>query len=281
MLERIQINRSGSRSGGSTAPYLGPVVIGGAVVYGGATTSIQMATLYGLLNSLDNCDDLDKVAETVASLVCEQAFDLGLSLVTIGLSKYAKHAKKALEDCPPDSVLHSGPPVGGYGGKKPKPKTTETDTEGSNKKSKTETEDSKDKDGKKDNEPVASPVTPTPKVVAPNTNLPIGQRIGRFFDRLRGQAPSSTADDALSRIGRTLDEVEDLHSGIPKKTPPPSPSMPDGRMYPPLSDNIVRNADGSIIARTKGHIIDIGKDGSITIRLRSGEVVFQQAGGGN
>jgi hypothetical protein len=58
--------------------------------------------------------------------------------------------------------------------------------------------------------------------------------------------------------------------------------MPDGRMYPPQADNIVRHADGTITARTRGHDILIGRDGSITMtNRRTGQVDFHQPGAGN
>jgi hypothetical protein len=107
------------------------------------------------------------------------------------------------------------------------------------------------------------------------------ERLEEFYNRLGGQQPSATLDDALERIRRTLDEVEDLYSGITKKIPPPPRNQPDGRMYPPQDDSVARNPDGSLVAQTKGHTIDIGKDGTITIRKRStGQVEFHQAGGG-
>jgi len=106
------------------------------------------------------------------------------------------------------------------------------------------------------------------------------QRLVEYYDRLRGQPLSTTAEGALDRLEQTLTEVEDELSGIPRSDPPP-PKMPDGRMYPPLEDNIIRNPDGSISARTKGHNIEIGKDGSITIRdKQTGQIEFQQLGGG-
>jgi RHS repeat-associated protein len=116
---------------------------------------------------------------------------------------------------------------------------------------------------------------------APTNPLTRGQRLREYFDRLGKQPPSRTADEALGRISRTLEEVEDALSGIPKKTPPPPPKMPDGRMYPPQPDKIVRNADGSISARTAGHTVEIGADGSITIRnIKTGEIDFHQPGAG-
>ena len=89
-----------------------------------------------------------------------------------------------------------------------------------------------------------------------------------------------SAEEALEQIATTLDAVEDAWSGVPKKMPPPPPNMPDGRMYPPLADFTVRHADGAITARTRGHIIDIGADGSVAIRSkRTGTIVFARGGG--
>ena len=76
-----------------------------------------------------------------------------------------------------------------------------------------------------------------------------------------------------------MDEVEDAMSGIPKKEPPPPPKLPDGRMYPPRDDFVTRNPDGSISARTAGHNIEIGKDGSIKIISRKTKgIEFEQPG---
>jgi len=73
-----------------------------------------------------------------------------------------------------------------------------------------------------------------------------------------------------------MDEVEDAMSGIPKKTPPPAPGMPDRRMCPPLDDFVTKNPDGSISAITKNHRIDIRADGSTRIiNKRTGTVEFQ------
>ncbi len=107
----------------------------------------------------------------------------------------------------------------------------------------------------------------------------IPQRLQEFYRRLGAQRPSSNADDALRRINRTLDDVEDLYSGIPKKVPPPPIDMTDGRMYPPQSDFIMRQRDGSIIAETRRHKILLGSEGSITIRItRTDQIQFHQPG---
>jgi hypothetical protein len=107
------------------------------------------------------------------------------------------------------------------------------------------------------------------------------QRLEEYYNRLWGQPLSTTAEGALERLEQTLIEVEDELSGILKSDPPPPPEISDGRMYPPKEDNITRNLDGSISAYTKRHIIEIGKDGSITIRnVQTGRIEFQQPGGG-
>jgi hypothetical protein len=119
------------------------------------------------------------------------------------------------------------------------------------------------------------------RMVAPLTR---GQRLTEYFNRLRGQPASRTAEEALGRVNQTLTVVEDALSGIPRQNPPPPRNMPDGRMYPPLEDSIIRNPNGSITANTRGHTIEIGRDGSITMTNRqTGQVDFHQpgAGGGN
>lgn len=108
-----------------------------------------------------------------------------------------------------------------------------------------------------------------------------GQRLTEYYNRLRGQPPSTTAEEALARVRNTLTQVEDELSGIPRQEPPPPPNRPDGRMYPPFEDRITVHPYGRITAQTRGHDISIGKDGSITITNRqTGRVEFQQPGGG-
>jgi len=131
--------------------------------------------------------------------------------------------------------------------------------------------------------PSTSSTTQAPQQLLPApTPLTRGQRLTEYFNRLRGQPASRTADEALGRVSQTLHEVEDALSGIPRQNPPPPPNMPDGRMYPPLADRITRHADGSITAQTRGHDISIGRDGSITMTNRqTGQVDFHQPGAGN
>ncbi|HBI43099.1 MAG TPA: hypothetical protein DDY78_09625 [Planctomycetales bacterium] len=108
------------------------------------------------------------------------------------------------------------------------------------------------------------------------------QRLVEYYKRLHGQPPATTAEEALERLRDTLIEVEDAYSGIPRSDPPPSIGQSDGRMYPPLDDNVKRLPDGGITALTLRQKIRIGPDGSITItNWATGQVEFWQAGGGN
>jgi hypothetical protein len=52
-----------------------------------------------------------------------------------------------------------------------------------------------------------------------STPLSREERLREFFKRLGEQAPSRTAEEALQRVVRTLDEVEDAYSGVPKSDP--------------------------------------------------------------
>jgi hypothetical protein len=103
------------------------------------------------------------------------------------------------------------------------------------------------------------------------------ERLQIYFQRLAARPRPRDADEALAHVRDTLDEVEDQHSGIPKAVPPPPPSMPDGRMYPPLDDFITRAPDGSITARTRAHMVEIAPDGAVRIvNRRTGVVDYKR-----
>lgn len=93
----------------------------------------------------------------------------------------------------------------------------------------------------------------------------IRERLHEFYRRVGSLARAPSAEEALKQLARVLDDVEDELSGIPKKSPPPPPSVNDGRMYPPLDDFIIRHPDGRITARTRRHRIEIEANGSVTI----------------
>jgi hypothetical protein len=81
----------------------------------------------------------------------------------------------------------------------------------------------------------------------------------------------------MEQMNKTLDEIEDAHSGV-KKDPSP-PRGPTDRMYPAQSDSIVHEADGSITASSRNHTTTYGSDGSITVTERStGTTVYKKSG---
>jgi hypothetical protein len=107
----------------------------------------------------------------------------------------------------------------------------------------------------------------------------IALRLQEYFRRLTDAPPASSADEALALVCDLLDEVEDELSGIPKREPPPSPGMSDGRMYPPLADRIKHYPDGGLIAISRAHTVEIASDGSITIvNKKSKEIEIIKAG---
>lgn len=76
-----------------------------------------------------------------------------------------------------------------------------------------------------------------------------------------------------------MDEVEDLNSGLPRDPMPPKTSTP--RMYPPQTDSVIVNADGSLTAKSKAHIMTFQADGTIIIMDKdTGKIVFTKQGGG-
>jgi tyrosyl-tRNA synthetase len=111
------------------------------------------------------------------------------------------------------------------------------------------------------------------------TALPVKERLKEFFKRLQAAPPSNSAIEALDSLRFYLEQVEDEFSGVPKN---PNPGLKyEGRMYPPKEDFILANPDGSLIALTRGHIIEIGKNGRIEIKSKVTKVtVFSKPGGG-
>lgn len=113
----------------------------------------------------------------------------------------------------------------------------------------------------------------------PGEVLPLRDRLQIYFERLSALPPAMDAEKALEKVSRTLEEVEDDHSGVIKN---PNPGLvSDGRMYPPRGDKTWKFKDG-IHAVTKGNLIDITPGGTIAIRRRdNGAEVFRKAGDGD
>jgi hypothetical protein len=103
----------------------------------------------------------------------------------------------------------------------------------------------------------------------------IRERLDELYRRLEALPRASSAEAALRQLYDTLEEVEDELSGIERQAPPPPPSMFSGRMYPPMDDHIDRRDDGTILALTRGHRIEIAVDGGLQIVNRvSGQIKF-------
>jgi|ERR1019366_5936689 hypothetical protein len=93
----------------------------------------------------------------------------------------------------------------------------------------------------------------------------IRERLDELYRRLRTLRRAGSSDEVLRQLCDTWDEVEDAWSGIPKKSPAPPLSVSDGRMYCPMSDFTLHREDGSILAMTRGHRIEIASDGALRI----------------
>ncbi len=103
------------------------------------------------------------------------------------------------------------------------------------------------------------------------------ERLQVYYQRLADLPRPTSADEALAHVRSALDDIEDLHSGIPKADPAPPPSMPDGRMYPPLDDHVTRSPDGSITAKSRAHTIEIAPNGAVRIvNRRTGNVEYER-----
>jgi hypothetical protein len=93
----------------------------------------------------------------------------------------------------------------------------------------------------------------------------IRERLNEIYRRLQSLPRGDSADGALRQLCEVLEQVEDELSGIPKESPPPPPGAAGNRMYCPLEDHVLRRGDGSILAMTRGHRVEIAADGSLRI----------------
>ena len=107
--------------------------------------------------------------------------------------------------------------------------------------------------------------------------LTMRERLQELYRRLGSAPKTSSSEEALRELCELLEQVENEFSGVQKPANIPRPSMDDGRMYRPLEDHVARRADGSILALTRGHRIEIASDGSIRIVNKvTGQVEFQK-----
>jgi hypothetical protein len=101
--------------------------------------------------------------------------------------------------------------------------------------------------------------------------LTIDERLQEVFRRLDAAAAPVGAEAALTQLADTLTAVEDQYGGVVRN---PNPGLePDGRMYPPREDHILHNADGSIEAHTRGHVVTIDADSGLRIVESTSDVV--------
>ncbi|WP_371793051.1 hypothetical protein OG285_32495 [Streptomyces sp. NBC_01471] len=107
--------------------------------------------------------------------------------------------------------------------------------------------------------------------------LSLGERLQLVYQRLTAVPPATGPQEALTQLAETLTSVEDEHSGIPED---PNPGLAfDGRMYPPRADYTTEEADGTLVAVTKGNVIHAKPDGALIITSRrTGETVYQRPG---
>ncbi|MGW6277825.1 hypothetical protein [Kribbella sp. NPDC055071] len=114
----------------------------------------------------------------------------------------------------------------------------------------------------------------------PGEVLPLRDRLQIYFDRLRALPPAANAAEAFAQVSRTLEEVEDDHSGVIKN---PNPGLEsDGRMYPPRADMTWNLENGGMHAVTRGNLIDITPGGTIAMRRRdNGAEVLRKPGVGD
>ncbi len=93
--------------------------------------------------------------------------------------------------------------------------------------------------------------------------------------------PASSADEGMSLLHLTFDDVKDAFSSTPRVE---SPGLRyEGRMYAPRADYTTTLPDGSLHAITSGNIVKIAPDGTIQFFLKNpdktpGKLVFEKSG---
>lgn len=98
---------------------------------------------------------------------------------------------------------------------------------------------------------------------------PKGERPAEFFRRLAAAPAAPTFDEAYAQLSAILIAVEDEMTSIPFD---PTFPLNDGRMYPPLRDNLHRVRGRSDLRRFRhvSHSTFIADNGAIEIRTGSG-----------
>ena len=103
------------------------------------------------------------------------------------------------------------------------------------------------------------------------------ERLQELYRRLNSLPKMNSPEEAFRQLCEMLEQVEDELSGVPRSASTPALSQSDGRMYGPLEDHVVRRANGSILALTRGHRIEVGSDATLRIVNKlTGQVEFQK-----
>lgn len=101
------------------------------------------------------------------------------------------------------------------------------------------------------------------------------ERLNIFKSKLLNAPGVNNADEALGLINKTLDNVEDVYSGVVKNAKTAVAGKSDGRMYGFLDEKfITRHADGTITALTRGHRVEIEASGNFSIFNRTDGSLF-------
>lgn len=98
-----------------------------------------------------------------------------------------------------------------------------------------------------------------------------------FLERLESAPPASTPDGALDLLAKTLNSVEDEHSGVANN---PEAWESDGRMYPPMEANRRDVPDRPSLRRYRSakHNTFTGLNGSIRVQDLSGKIMLDKPG---
>jgi hypothetical protein len=105
-----------------------------------------------------------------------------------------------------------------------------------------------------------------------------GERLAEFLRRLAQAPRARTFDEAYEQLCRILNEAEHEMTAIPFD---PDSWRSDGRLYPPLLDNLRVVENRPLVRRLRSirHNTFVGLNGSIEIQeLPSREVIFSKPG---